>query len=172
MSGSVLDLVRDSICRSYGDGLWEAILTGTEARDAPSDSLAAWLGAEGLYLTADRYPSLVARHRSLGAFLSALGDDVPVSAASPRPGAVPVLDFQPTLDADLLIGIRGAGRACALLQGVVAAAARRYGEAARVHHLKCVAQGDNRCVLRVGFEDGVSAGAGPGRSFGARARTA
>lgn len=172
MGATVFELMQECLGRRYGAGLWETVVaSGGTGRDEPSDALVAWLGGEGVRLLAERYPSLLAKHRDSRSFLRSLADDVP-AAETPRPSARPGVSFrfQPALDGDLLVGVNGAGRLCALLQGMLGALSVHYDERLRLVHMKCSCRGDNRCVMRVGRAGVPEAAEAP--AAGARARLA
>lgn len=170
MTGSVLDLVRTGVERRYGRTTWTALVGGPErlvARpgdrpdpdspaplvpDTPSEALACWLGRQAVALLARERPELFQGDRELRSFLFGLSG----RTAAGGPGEVETVplavEVRPAVDSDLLVRVDGDGACCALVEGLIAGGADHYGERARIELLKCRRRGDNRCVIRVGFD--------------------
>ena len=172
MGATLFDLLQDSLGQRYGEGLRDAVVVGAvEGEDTPSDALVAWLGGEAVRLLAERYPSVLGRHGSVRSFLRSLPEEIPAAVGEPPSGPGVAFDYEETLDGELLVGVRGAGRVCAFLQGVVSGLAVHYRERLRLSPLKCACRGDNRCVLQLATAAPVDAPASVEWS-GARARLA
>lgn len=151
MDGKLIGLVRDTIVREYGEGLWAALAhRNGDLEDAPSDSLACWLGRHSVPGLRDTYPSLFSRHDDLAAFIAGLGDTLP-AAGDRAPTSRVALAFRSTLtpDGQIILRIEADRSICALIQGVIAGAAIHYGEAVAIHQLKSRRNGDNVCLLQI-----------------------
>ncbi|MDX1395750.1 MAG: hypothetical protein R3195_15310 [Gemmatimonadota bacterium] len=155
MDGKLIGLVRDTLVRQYGEGLWGALANRDAASaEAPSDSLACWLGQHAVPALADTYPSLFSRHDDLASFIGGLGDDLPVAGARVEDDEVP-LAFQTTTgpDGQIFLRIEAHCSICAVVQGVIAGAAVHYGELVAIHQIKSRRRGDNVCLLQIEVGD-------------------
>lgn len=174
MAGTMLDLVRKNVERRYGRSTWATMVGGPDAPpaappgtreggedggkprpsagDAPSDALACWLGRQAVARVSLDGSDLLGRHGGLRSFLSSLdGRTAGPSLHGEEELSLTVGVFE-AVDADLFVAVDGDGACCALVEGLIAGAADHYGERARLELLKCRKRGDNRCVIRVGFE--------------------
>ena len=159
MDGKLIGLVRDTLIRQYGEGLWVALADRTAApSEAPSDSLACWLGQHAVPALADTYPSLFSRHDDLTAFIRGLGDDIPVAGSREVDSAVR-LAFRTTIgpDGQIFLRVEADCSICAVIQGVIAGAAVHYGETVAIHQIKSRRQGDNVCLLQIEVGDAAAA---------------
>lgn len=177
---TLLDLVRKTVERRYGRATWTSLVgapavggalvsgeeaqadassNGSPAADAPSDALACWLGRQAVARLARQRPELFRRHGGLRAFLLALHYRTagPSLYDPERPSLA--VGVHEAVDGQLLVSVDGQAACCAFVEGLIAGAADRYGERARLELLKCRKRGDNRCVIRVGF-DAADADAG------------
>ncbi len=157
MDGKLIGLVRDTLIREYGEGLWGALAAGDAvSAEAPSDALACWLGRHTVPALADTYPSLFARHDDLTSFVCGLGDDLPV-AGERSDSPVPVA-FRTSKgpDGQIFLRVEGACSVCAVIQGVIAGAAVHYGELVTIHQIKSRRHGDNVCLLQIEVGDSAS----------------
>lgn len=173
MSATMLDLVRNTVERRYGRLTWTALVgapaaegglasgeegdarassNGSLGADAPSDALACWLGRQTVARLAQERPDLFRRHQGLRPFLLALHDPTagPALYNPERPSLS--VDVHDAVDGQLLVSVDGDAACCALVEGLIAGAADRYGESACLALLKCRKRGDNRCVIRVSFQ--------------------
>ena len=152
MDGKLIGLVRDTIVREYGEGLWAALAhRNGDIEDAPSDSLACWLGRHSVPGLRATYPSLFSRHDDLAAFIAGLGDTLPVAGDDHAPTSRVALAFRSTVtpDGQIILRIEADRSICALIQGVIAGAAIHYGEAVAIHQLKSRRNGDNVCLFQI-----------------------
>jgi hypothetical protein len=150
MDGKLIGLVRDTLIREYGDGMWGALAERDQsAPEAPSDSLACWLGQHAVSSLADTYPSLFARHASLTAFVCGLGDELPMAGV--RETAPVPIGFKTTLspDGQIFLRVEANCSICAVIQGVIAGAAVHYGEVVTIHQVKSRRSGDNVCLFQI-----------------------
>lgn len=149
MDGKLIGLVRDTLVRQYGEGMWEALTEPATEEGAPSAALACWLGQHTVPALRDTYPSLFARHDDLTAFISSLGDDIPMTGD--RDDSKVQLGFRTTTspDGQILLRIEACCSICALIQGVIAGAAVYYDEQVTIHQLKSRTRGDNCCLLQI-----------------------
>lgn len=166
MNGRLIGLVKETLTRRYGDGIWSAV-AGRELAsggDAASDALVCWLGRQAVPGLSRRYPSLFERHGDLEGFVRGLGDELPSVRVGAEEGSSVTFGFGSAPDGSLLVRIGGEAPICALVQGVIAGAAVHYGQTAALQELKCRKRGDNACVLRVRVTAGEGEGeGGPGR---------
>ncbi|MFV1988228.1 MAG: hypothetical protein ACC682_13165 [Gemmatimonadota bacterium] len=157
MDGKLIGLVRDALIREYGEGLWGALANRDLAGgEAPSDSLACWLGRHAVPALADTYPSLFERHDDLTSFISGLGDDLPV--AGERSTTPVPLSFRTSTgpDGQIFLRLEAACSVCAVIQGVIAGAAVHYGEPVTIQQIKSRRHGDNVCLLQIEIGDSAS----------------
>jgi len=161
MDGKLMGLVRHTVIDQYGPELWESLARPCESEDAPSDSLAAWVGRETVPTLRDTYPSLFDRHADLASFIAGLGDDLPAVRSPETAGAVEVsLRHGAAPDGSILLRIEAECSLCALIRGIIAGAAIHYGEQALIGELKSPRRGDNACVLNIQIgagDEGVGA---------------
>ncbi|MFQ5690593.1 MAG: heme NO-binding domain-containing protein [Gemmatimonadota bacterium] len=186
MSATVFGLVREILQRSYGEGVWEAILRASEVNgratsgrpvpsgpdggeeparpagesdlDLPSDCLISWWGRQAIPAMSRRYPSLFSGHPNLRSFLLSLAEVIPTASETRSgPGGL-ALSYLTTFDGDLLLTVETGSGLCPLLKGVVVGAAEAYAEPVALEELKCMKRGDNRCVLRVATVIATQAG--------------
>ena len=151
MDGKLIGLVRDTLVRQYGEDMWTALAARTpESEEAPSDSLACWLGQHTVPSLVDTYPSLFSRHDDLASFIRGLGDDLPM-AGDRHADEGPPLSFRTTTSPDdqILLRIEGHCAICALIQGVIVGAAVHYEERVALRQLKSRRRGDNVCLLEI-----------------------
>lgn len=171
--GTMLDLVRTNVERRYGQATWAALLgrvravegvegngasglgarrgQGTDA-NAPSDALACWLGRQAVARAARDWPDVFERNPDLRALLLGLDGHTAGPASSGHDEASLAVRVHPAVDRELFVTVDGDGACCALIEGLIAGAAEHYGERIRLELLKCCKWGDNRCVIRVGFD--------------------
>lgn len=170
MAGTMLDLLRKNVERRYGRTTWATLVGGPEApaagravgrepngaesraNDAPSEALACWLGRQGVARVARDWPDLFDRHPDLRTFLTDLGGRTGGPALHGDDELSLGVSVFEGVDSDLFVRVEGEGSCCALVEGLIAGAAERYGERARLELLKCRHRGDNRCVIRVAFD--------------------
>lgn len=155
MQGKLIGLVRDTLIRQYGEGMWGALADRDPAApESPSDSLACWLGQRTVPALADTYPSLFSRHGDLSSFVRGLGDDLPVAGEREAQDPVP-LGFKTTTgpDGQIFMRIEALCSICAIVQGVIAGAAVHYGEMVSIKQIKSRRKGDNVCLLQIEVGD-------------------
>lgn len=172
MAGTMLDLVRRKVERRYGRATWATLVgapkapaadllgtgdqaAGTVARsaaDTPSDALACWLGRQAVARVARDWPELLSRHGNLRAFLLGLDGRTAGPALHGEEHLSLAVRVFESVDGALVVTVDGNGACCALVEGLIAGAADRYEQSARLQLLKCRKRGDNRCVIRVGFD--------------------
>lgn len=169
-TGTMLDLVRTNVERRYGQTTWAALLgrlravegngasglgarrgQGTDA-NAPSDALACWLGRQAVARAARDWPDVFERNPDLRAFLLGLDGRTGGRGFSGGDEVQLAVQVHHAVDRDLFVTVDGDGASCALIEGLIAGAAEHYGERIRLELLKCCKWGDNRCVIRVGFD--------------------
>jgi len=151
MDEKLIGLVRDTLVREYGQGLWEALAHSEgDADGSPSDSLACWLGRHSVPALQATYPSLFARHDDLADFIRGLGAVLPVGGNRDQTSRVP-LEFRSTTSPDghIILRIEAQCSICALIHGVIAGAAIHYHESVAIHQLKSRRAGDNVCLLQI-----------------------
>lgn len=154
MDGKLIGLVRDTLIREYGEEMWGALADRDfSAPEAPSDSLACWLGQHAVPALADTYPSLFSRHTDLTAFVCGLGDELPVAGV--REVAPVKVGFKTTSspDGQIFLRVEADCSICAVIQGVIAGAALHYGEKVAIHQLKSRRSGDAVCLLQIDVGD-------------------
>jgi hypothetical protein len=177
MQGMLLGLVRETLVKQYGRPMWDSLVAaeGTHVHDGldaaddrvvadlPSDALVCWLARQSVSTLRDTYPSLFGRHSDLASFVRALGDELPVAAdRGARRSQNARFSYRDAPDGDLLVRIEAESPICALIEGVIAGAARHFDERVSVEELKCRKRGDNACVIRVAFLDApLAADVGP-----------
>jgi predicted hydrocarbon binding protein len=173
MAATMLDLVRKTVERRYGRTTWASLVgapavagapasgmdgeagaprSGPTEADVPSDALACWLGRQAVARLARQRPELFRRQRDLRTFLLALHRRTHGPALYEVALPSPAVDVYEAVDGQLLVSVVGEAACCALVEGLIAGAADRYGEAVRLELLKCRKRGDNRCVIRVSFD--------------------
>jgi hypothetical protein len=177
MQGMLLGLVRETLVKQYGRPMWDSLVAAEQTHiresveraedglmaDLPSDALVCWLASQSISTLRDTYPSLFGRHTDLVSFVRSLGDELPVAAdrASDRSRNTR-FSYQDTPDGDLLVRIEAESPICALIEGVIAGAARYYDERVTIEELKCRKRGDNACLIRIAFaDDPLAADVGP-----------
>jgi len=162
MDGKLIGLVRDTLVREYGQGLWDALAhSNQDPGGSPSDSLACWLGRHSVPALRDTYPSLFSRHDDLAQFVGGLGDVLPVAGDRDRTSRVP-LAFRSTTSPDghIILRIEADCSICALIHGVIAGAAVHYDESVAIHQLKSRKAGDNVCLLQIEIGEAANVPAG------------
>lgn len=177
MQGMLLGLVRETLVKRYGRPMWDSLVAAEETHlcecldaagdgvvtDLPSDALVCWLARQSVSTLRDTYPSLFGRYTDLVGFVRGLGDELPVAAhrESDRSRNAK-FSYRDTPDGDLLVRIEAESPICALIEGVIAGAARYYDEKVTIEELKCRKRGDNACVIRIAFVDApLAADIGP-----------
>lgn len=156
MDGKLIGLVRDTLVRQYGEGMWEALTESPGGDGAPSAALACWLGQHTVPALRETYPSLFSRHDSLAAFVAGLGDDLPVAGIRDTGSVQLGFRSSPTPDGQILLRVEACCSICALIQGVIAGAAVHYDEQVRIDELKSRRRGDNVCLLQIEIGDPAS----------------
>ena len=158
MDGRLIGLVRNTLVREYGQGLWDALAhSGQGIEGAPSDALACWLGRHAVPGLRDTYPSLFSRHGDLAAFIRGLGDILPMAGDPDGASRVPLAFHSTTSpDGDIMLRVEADCSICALIQGVIAGAAIHYDEPVAIRQLKSRRVGDNVCLLQIEVGDAAT----------------
>jgi hypothetical protein len=101
-------------------------------------------------LLALRYPTFFDAHESTRPFLLSLNSIIHPEVRKLYPGAnVPIFDFADAPDGNLLMGYSSARKLCALAHGFVEGAAEHYSETLTFQHLRCMHDGDPKCLFRI-----------------------
>lgn len=180
MKGIVFNLLEDVVTRHHGAGTWDSLLeaakldgaytslgsypdaeavklvgAASNALGIPPADVLRWFGQQAMPILAERYPGFFRAHPSVRPFLLSLNSIIHPEVRKIYPGAdVPVFDFDDAPDGALLMGYASARKLCALAEGFVQGAAGHYGETIRFEHLRCMHEGDPKCVFRVEFQAG------------------
>jgi hypothetical protein len=175
MKGVVFNLLDRVVSERYGDDTWDELLAASGLMGAytslgsypdqdmeklvdaasrklgiaPADVL-RWFGREAMPLLALRYPAFFDAHASTRPFLLSLNSIIHPEVRKLYPGAnVPIFDFADSPDGDLLMGYSSARKLCALAHGFVEGAAEHYGETLTFEHLRCMHDGDPKCLFQI-----------------------
>lgn len=177
MKGLIFNLLQDAVTRSHGEDAWDTLLDTTGLSGAytslgsyPDDDLQKlilaasktlavspadvlrWFGREAIPILADRYSAFFENHTSTRSFILSVNNIIHPEVKKIYPGAdVPVFDFHDGADGALLVGYESIRKLCALAEGFIEGAAAHYGESLSFEHLKCMHNGDPKCVFRIKF---------------------
>lgn len=182
MKGVVFGLLEEVVVRSHGEDVWDDLLDAaglagayTSVGSYPDEELQKlvlaassalatspanvlrWFGREAMPILADRYGNFFSAQNSTRSFIKSVNTIIHPEVRKIYPGAdVPVFDFSDTADGALLLGYKSARKLCALAEGFIEGAAAHYGESLGIEHLKCMHDGDPKCLLRITFRPGKS----------------
>jgi len=136
---------------SYADrDLEKLVMTAASALEITPPEVLRWFGREAIPILAERYPAFFTAHTATMPFLLSLNSIIHPEVQKIYPGAdVPYFDFEDAPDGALLLGYRSARKLCALAQGFIEGAARHYRNSLSFEHLKCMHNGDPKCIFRV-----------------------
>jgi hypothetical protein len=176
VKGIIFNLVEEVVAGTYGEDAWDDILDSAGVDGAytslgsypdedlwrlveaasvrleadPQDVIRA-LGQGAIPLLAQRYPGFF-EHSSTKSFLLTLNDIIHPEVRKLYPGAdVPVFDFPPSGEDELLMGYRSTRRLCALAEGFILGAAAHFGERVQVEQPQCMLRGAESCLLACRF---------------------
>ncbi|MDN5926196.1 MAG: heme NO-binding domain-containing protein [Hyphomicrobiales bacterium] len=175
MKGIVFNVLEEVVVANHGEATWDDLLDaagsngvytslGSYADDqmtrlvkAASDALGLtatdvlrWFGRQAIPRFAERYPVFFTSYTSTRPFVQALNTIIHPEVRKLYTGAhCPHFDFQETDDGALLIGYKSPRKLCALAHGFIEGTADHYHEHVEVEHLKCMDQGDERCLMRM-----------------------
>lgn len=177
MKGVVFNLLQAVVTRCHGEDTWDALLDAadvdgsyTSLGNYPDEEMGKlvttaatmlsltpnevlrWFGQQAMPVLAERYPAFFDAHTTARPFVLSLNSIIHPEVRKVYPGAdVPVFDFHNADDGALLMGYHSARRLCALAQGFVEGATGHYGETVHFEHLKCMHNGDPKCLFRIEF---------------------
>ncbi|RDU97807.1 heme NO-binding protein [Trinickia dinghuensis] len=178
MKGIVFNLLEELVCREHGEDTWDDLLDSTGLTGAytslgsypdeevtrlvaaaaerfalpPADVL-RWAGRGAMPLLARKYPGFFAGHSTTRSFVLTLNDIIHPEVRKLYPGAdTPEFDFDTRMPGELVMGYQSARRLCALAHGFIEGAADHYGERLEYRHVRCMHDGDSRCVSHLRFE--------------------
>lgn len=175
MKGLVFNLLEEVIIANYGEAGWDELLDTTELTgtytslgsypDEEMDSLVAaastalgctraevlrWFGREAIPLLAQRYTKFFDAHTSTRSFVLSLNTIIHPEVRKLYAGAhCPHFRFQDDRVGALLIGYQSPRRLCELACGFIDGASAHYQETVELDHMKCMADGDDECLLRM-----------------------
>ena len=175
MKGIVFNLLEEVVTRAHGAGTWDALLDAADLDGAytslgsypdeeagrlvvaasnalgiPAREVLRWFGREAMPVLAQRYPGFFAPHSTVRPFLLDLNGIIHPEVRKIYPGAdVPVFDFDDAPDGALLMGYASPRKLCALAHGFVEGAAGHFGETIVFEHLRCMHNGDDKCLFRI-----------------------
>jgi hypothetical protein len=178
MKGVIFNLAEEVISDGFGNAVWDDVLDAAGLDGAftslgnypdsdlvslvtassailgvPATDVIRTLGKGALPLLAERYPMFFTPHSSTRPFLLTLNEVIHAEVRKLYPDAdVPEFEFV-TSDPDwLVMQYRSHRKLCALAEGFVMGAAAHYAEQAEIHHVQCMHDGADACVLRCRFE--------------------
>ena len=177
MKGIVFNLLEEVIRRQHGEDTWDNLLAAAqvdgvytsmgnywdddlrklvgaaaESLQKPPGEVIRWFGFHALPLMAEKYPVFFDGHSSARPFVLTLNSIIHPEVRKAYPGAdVPVFDFDVADARHLLIGYQSARRLCAFAQGLIEGAGVYFNEEVVFEHLRCMHQGDDKCLFRVAF---------------------
>ena len=177
MKGVVFNLLEEVVSHAHGEDAWDALLDGAKldgaytslgsypdedlvklvmaassALDLSADEVVRWFGRSALPLLASRYPEFFEPHESTRSFVLTLNNVIHPEVRKLYPGAdVPVFDYDTSSDDVLVMGYASPRKMCAFAEGLIEGAASHYGEQALIEQPRCMARGDEKCVLEISF---------------------
>lgn len=177
MKGIVFNLLEDVVSREYGAHTWDDLLdaasmdgsytslgsyadedlsklvmAASSALQQPPEEVIRWFGRAAVPLLAEKYPAFFKPHSSARSFILTLNEIIHPEVRKIYPGAdVPEFDFE-TSDNALLLGYTSKRRLCSFAQGLIEGTAEHYDEQVEFDHLKCMIQGDDKCLIKVNFK--------------------
>ncbi len=177
MKGIIFNLLEEVIDREIGEGAWDAVLDRAQVEGvytslgnypdaemmalveaasrlfgkSPAEVL-RWFGAAALQLLAERYPVFFQGHHSLATFLPTLNDVIHKEVRKIYAGAdVPDFRFDPPSPGRLVMSYASSRGLCAFAEGLIAGAARHFGEDVELAQPQCTHRGDPRCVFDLSY---------------------
>lgn len=175
MKGIIFNLFEDVVVAADGDGAWDEVLDQADldgvytslgsyddaeftalvsaagtVLSLPDDDVLRWFGRRAMPDMATRWPAFFAAHRATIPFLRTLNTVIHPEVRKLYAGAdCPHFDFTSPADGSLLIGYRSPRKLCGLAHGFILGAGDHYGEQLTVHHLECMHDGADRCLISV-----------------------
>lgn len=176
MKGIVLNLLEETIRRHHSEAAWEAVLDAAHADGAYTslgnysdeefhtlvaaaarvtardpETFLRWFGEQAVEPLALIYPRLFAQS-STRAFLLTLNSMIHPEVRKLYPGSdVPHFDYLPAAGNALVMRYVSKRRLCAFAEGLIAGAARHFGERASIAQQECMLRGDDGCLFSVTF---------------------
>ncbi len=177
MKGIIFNLLEDVVKRHHGEDVWDSLLAAsgldgayTSLGSYPDEDLARlvseassllrvtpfevlrWFGREAIPLLFYRYPGFFLSQESTRPFLLSVNQIIHPEVRKIYAGAqVPTFEFLDAPDGKLLMGYESPRRLCSLAQGFVEGAAAHYQEEILFEHLKCMHNGDDKCLWCISF---------------------
>jgi predicted hydrocarbon binding protein len=178
VKGIVFNLLEEVVRVEYGEDTWDQLLdaAGTDgaytslgsydddelmrlvaaasaALGISPPEVVRWFGRKAVRLLAEKYPRFFEPHTSTRPFLLTLNNIIHPEVRKIYPGAdVPVFDFDSSDEDELVLGYRSDRKLCSLAEGLIEGAADHFGETANLKHERCMANGDDKCVIRVALK--------------------
>jgi hypothetical protein len=177
VKGIVFNLLEDAVTSAHGADTWDAILDETGASGvytalgnypdeealalvgalcdhlgAPPETVLRAFGQAALPALVERYPEYIDTHATTKSFLMTLDDTVHRDVVKLYPDAKPPrFTFEDRGEKGLVMHYASERRLCSMAEGMIQAAAERFGETARIEHPVCMLEGAERCTLVVTF---------------------
>jgi len=178
VKGIVFNLLEQVISDEHGEAAWDGMLDATglsgtytavgnypdeefmalvEAAQAATgetrDTVVRGFGRSAIPHFYERYPSFFAPHTTTRSFLLTLNDVIHPEVRKLFPGAyAPSFEFDISEDGVLGLTYESHRALCSFAEGLIEGAADHFGERVTIDQPRCIKRGDERCLIRVGFD--------------------